>query len=344
MKPAKILIHAGTHKTGTTTIQTLLSLNRERLEASGIWYPPIWEYFPVNPKGNSAVAQFAFPEAVANFGNQDRERIGDFTAAVRGRSEGLTLISAESIYRCTAPSLLAVASESDYACRARFVDRFAAVLAGFDVEVLLYFRRLDNFAGSLYSENMVRGASTISFQEFLETRTFRFDYRWQIDLISSYFPVKLRNFEKAAASNLVTSFCQDARIGAIMPQSEAKMRGSVPNAAALWMRRAKIENVLMAKQRRRRWHFALLKENANLFDASQKTSFWTSREERDAFIDRYQSGVTEIEFPPTDPDVAPRCEWTERQHREAERAFGRWEEVNRSVLLARESDHIAPFN
>lgn len=344
MKDPKLILHVGTHKTGTTGIQFALSENRRHLRSVGVWYPSTVDHFPVDPKLSSTHAHFAFANAVARFSKRDRRILGRFVGALRERSHDVdrTVLSAESIYRHTAMAPLSHAAESEAEQHARFVDRLAAVLLGFDTEILMYLRRVDSFATSLYAEVISSSPLAVSFPEFLESHALRFGYRQQIDLFGTYFPLNVRGFEAAAQAGLLRSFCTDAGIPGPLPATPQRRRASVSGAGILWLLRAKRERDIEKTEQRRRWHFALLPENATLFESDRKTGFWRDRAERDAFVDRHQSNVPEVAFPEVDGDIAPPATWTEAQHADAERRFAAWQSANEEMLRRREQLKIPP--
>ena len=342
----KVILHVGTHKTGTTGIQFVLSENRAHLASVGVWYPRIDEFFPVDSRLPSARQHVAFAAAVANFTPLDRIKIARFVGTIHAHAAEYdrVIISAESMYRHLAPPLFDPHEESATQQRARYIDRLAAVFSRFDVEVLMYLRSVDRFATSFYAESIMASSNAQTFTKFLNNRVHRFDYRAQIDLFGAYFPLKLRSFEAAAKAGLIERFCEDAGIPGEMPETADRTRPSASNAAVLWLRRAKKEAGTMENiERKRRWHFSLLPINAALFETKNRTDFWTSAAERDDFIETYQSNVSEVTFPPVTSGIAPLARWSDAQHADAERQFHAWHDANEERLKTREANRIPPF-
>ncbi|SFA74740.1 hypothetical protein SAMN05421688_0564 [Poseidonocella pacifica] len=93
----RIFLHAGTHKTGTTTIQRALFANREMLASNGIWYDPGADLFGGTRHAAISFAhQLAYADDVATDTRFQtyRERIE------HALSEGQDIIiSAEPLYR-----------------------------------------------------------------------------------------------------------------------------------------------------------------------------------------------------------------------------------------------------
>ena len=93
-----LVLHIGSHKTGTTAVQRFAAAHRAILRERGLWYP---SYDEIGLPEHYAHHHFAHAIADAARGKFD---IGDaerFSAAVRrGRRKGETvLLSAEPIYR-----------------------------------------------------------------------------------------------------------------------------------------------------------------------------------------------------------------------------------------------------
>ena len=349
-KTPKLILHVGSQKTGTTAIQFALSENRDHLAAARVWYPRIDAVFPVNPKLSRARAHFAFANAVADYAPSDRKRLARFIDSFHKRAPEVDriILSAESMYRLTAraaprPSPGAN-KQTALERRMLFLERLATVTAGFDPEVLLYLRRVDRFAASLYAESIVQTDKFWSFQEYLKSKGPRFGYRGQIDRFKMHFPVQVRSFEAASETGLLEAFCEHAGIPGELPIKAERRRPSVPNAAVLWLCRAKREGRNMAEvERNRRWFFALRPDTAELFQTHRRTVFWKDQAERDAFIEMHQSGVTEIAFPAAENGIAPQVGWTEAQHADAERRFHIWQAANKAGLRKRERARIPPY-
>lgn len=341
----KLILHAGSQKTGTTSIQYVMSENRPYLESVRVWYPPIYEYFPVKPKLSRARAHFAFVNAVSSYDEGDKKRLTRILDAMRARAghADRVILSAETLFRLTATDD-GPAGESQTDRRLRFLERLATLTRDFEPEILLYLRRVDRFAASLYAESMVQREGALSFHEFLRAKGGRFDYRERIDQFRQFFPVQVRNFEETAKSGLIGTFCDHAGIPGPMPDTPERPRPSVPNAAVLWLARAKRERPDMPQlERNHRWHYALLPETAEMFEKHRKTVFWSDRAERDAFIEKNQGAVTEVSFPPAGDTMEPTVTWSDAQHGAAEERFFAWQSANKAMLMQRKLKRIPPF-
>ena len=343
--PPKLILHAGSQKTGTTSIQYVMSENRPYLDNVRVWYPPIYKYFPVKKNLQRARAHFAFANAVSSYTDDDRARIDAFLGAMKKNADRYdrVVLSAETLYRLFASDDGAV-GESALDRRLRFLDRLAKLTADFQPEVLLYLRRADRFAASLYAEATVRRSTSQTFEEFLRAKGGRFNYRERIDQFQRFFPTRVYGFEETAKAGLIDAFCSHAGIPGPLPDTPERPRPSVPNAAVLWLTRAKGERSGMTPvERTHRWHFALLPENAEMFEKDRKTVFWTDRAARDAFIEANHAGVTEVSFPPVPDTIEPPASWSDSQHADAEKRFFAWQKANKAMLLKRRAKRIPPF-
>jgi hypothetical protein len=159
----KLILHIGTHKTGTTALQRFLYANRERLAAHGFHYatPP----------------HLQEANLIANALNVGKNRVGrDFLAKhleCAHRSGAHTILaSAENFY---AMSVQAAMQRREVCTNA--VERDHALIEilqslvpeNIDVsEIVCYLRRPDRYAESLYSQHVKRGIIFDgTFEEFL---------------------------------------------------------------------------------------------------------------------------------------------------------------------------------
>ncbi|MEO1198432.1 MAG: hypothetical protein AAFX39_04235, partial [Pseudomonadota bacterium] len=331
----RLIFHAGTHKTGTTAIQGVLAENRDLLAERGIYYPHIWMHFGRAPESRSSNAHFTVANAIANDTPDTQAALDRFLSDLREKSSAFDciLLSAETAYRLTTKPSLA-GRISDRQRRRAYVERLARTFKDFDSEIVLYFRRPDSFATSLYSENVVRG-SNIEFERFLAKKQFRFDYRFQIDLFKEFFPTRSYVYETAASDGLINRFFSDNELGTPPEPEPAPLRVSVSNGATRWIQRANAETKDASRIQRARWFFALQPENRALFGHGP-TTFWNSVEQRDAFVEQYTSDVFELTFPACDPQLPPLSTWSDAEHDAANEAFKNWMKDNRSLLRKRE--------
>jgi hypothetical protein len=148
-KRGRIIVHAGIHKTGTTSLQVALSRIRPQLKERRIRYPQL--KVPGGVRAHHALARGLAAERP-----QDDPVIADFLD--RCREFGGTMI---------------VSSERFSILPADSVNRVVDVLRGlFDgVAAVLYFRPQVLILRSQYSQQLREGYVSCTFQEFFDKAT-----------------------------------------------------------------------------------------------------------------------------------------------------------------------------
>lgn len=146
----RAILHVGTHKTGTTSIQSFLSSSAQTLEEQGIYYPRRGKHDL--GEGTQTPGQQRVPWGLIE---------GDDSALVEvldecGRSNAqCVLISSEELELLhDRPQLLQ-----------RLRDRLSG--AGYSMTAIVYFREQAGYLESMYSE-MMKKTRFMRFSEFLE--------------------------------------------------------------------------------------------------------------------------------------------------------------------------------
>ncbi len=204
----KLLLHIGSHKTASTSIQHFCVLNRDLLKSHGFLYP----------KNKDSAYVFNFLAAQLAFGKGDLTK--RYLQEVRTKAERekchTVIISAESFYAMTWFFLDVQGEqyEGDYwQNEARLIKELSKYCDGYDeVRVVCYLRPQGDFAASLYNQ-FVKNTFGISetFEEFLESAKPIFDYKRHIQLWENVFgadPVSLRNFS-ACKEDVTKDFVEE---------------------------------------------------------------------------------------------------------------------------------------
>lgn len=196
----RLLLHAGTHKTGTTAIQALAHQCRSRLRQAGYLYPNLHANCPGVFPGRSGVlggggvfaaAQHHFFHALAG----DRRFLNEHDChdiVARWHAEcvdsGLNLfLSSESVSR----HLLDNRSCARLERHSLYLERLKALFEPlFETEIILVLRRPDDFARSLYQEQIMRGSlrDQVGLEDFIEKQRDRFDYPALLARFENIFP------------------------------------------------------------------------------------------------------------------------------------------------------------
>ncbi|ODN71014.1 hypothetical protein [Methylobrevis pamukkalensis] len=187
----RTIIHIGTHKTGTTTIQHFAKHNARKLRQKGFWYPG---YDMIGRKGRYAHHDFSHAIAGQKSANLSLQDTIDFVEAIRQNGLKATppeiaFLSAEPIYRHMLPPAKPEDEDSYWAGRERYVARLAEITAPLAPEILMVVRRQDDFARSLFQENVKSNRVNVDFLSFVEDNIGFFEYNRQYELFKKYFPI-----------------------------------------------------------------------------------------------------------------------------------------------------------
>jgi glycosyltransferase involved in cell wall biosynthesis len=136
----RILLHIGTHKTGTTSIQRSLQAQAARLRQQGVWYPPA---------GDAQHWRLAYDLRAGN-------RRPLLAALAEARQQGCdTLLLSSEAFLEQAPFGLA----RELAFLRQEAD---------EVNIILYLRRQDLYWESLYREAVKNGRTRLPFRAFID--------------------------------------------------------------------------------------------------------------------------------------------------------------------------------
>lgn len=199
----RFVIHIGTHKTGTSSLQNFFASNRGALRSHGIHYPLS------HHSGRNV--NFLPPRiASGRHGEVSRFLIRAARGAAR-RSADTVLLSAESFYAMTSffRVLVGRAVDDYWRHERKCVARLAELLPSDNVTVICYLRRQDVFLESLYNQ-MVKEALGYggSFDDFLGEAERVADYAGHLGIWRDVFgadALVVRRYDDAA-EGLVDDF------------------------------------------------------------------------------------------------------------------------------------------
>lgn len=340
MSVGRLRFHIGSLKTGTTAIQTTLDRDRTRLAAAGIHYPGTSPEFSPTRSNHNRVAH-----AVASRGLRDRIGRALFFRRLRRQARGfdLTLLSAEPVYRHVLGHPVPTEEDAWFAAHEAYLRRLHGDLTGFDVEIVVYFRRPADYAVSLYKEivSKARRGPMPDFLPAAERFGPHFAYPRHIALLRAVFgKVETLGYEEETARGLIAGFYRG--IGLEPPPVEReRVRSSLSNRAVAWICRRAGEGS-KAAQRERVLYAA--RDPDGLFAEPEATTLWPSVAAHDAFVDRYRDSYR-LDFigdPP--PMTAAPVQWTDAMQAEADAAFRDWRAMNRDMLRTREARGLRHFH
>ncbi|MEE1672811.1 hypothetical protein SNR37_002221 [Agarivorans aestuarii] len=198
----KLIIHIGTHKTGTTTIQHQLYNSRDALLSNGILYPTYAEF--LNKKDHYAHLDIA--KAIMNESKvlslKDVKTFFDnvYSYSV-SHNIGTVIISAEPFYR----GKLVTGDGEYWEGRLLFIEKLRSLIPFEDIELALVFRRQDNYLESLYNEHIKVTRYSKDIFSFYSDFSHRFDYKRQIEVWRKVFPIiKVETFENLISNKSLT--------------------------------------------------------------------------------------------------------------------------------------------
>jgi len=207
--PVDVILHIGTGKTGTTTVQDVLGRSRDKLRAGGTLYPRAF-----GRTRHLRFGFFALPDAQlvrspewTRAGNADTDPQQFRRVVSRRFRRELTpevrriLISDEALYRRNAPTIDGVR---------RFTDA-----QGGSVRVVVYLRAQDEHVASNYQQ-VVKGGEVARFDEWVDTDlAHTYDYhrhlaRWRDHLAPDEFVVRVFEPHSFVGGSLVDDFLDAA--------------------------------------------------------------------------------------------------------------------------------------
>jgi len=167
----KIILHAGRHKTGTTTLQNFLHANTDLLSQHGYIYPR----YGLIRNGHHIIGAEMTRANVKNLADRAEEVLADHRAMLDQAIDddsSVVVISSEAFQNCS-PDLV----------REFFVD--------FDAAVVIYLREPTGYLISSYAQKIQASRCTDSIEEYFES-IFRQHYGEFIDNWHRVFGDKLR--------------------------------------------------------------------------------------------------------------------------------------------------------
>lgn len=194
------VIHVGTHKTGTTTLQRFAASNRTELRGRGIWYPSYTEIGLFDHYAHHHLAFALADEPNKKLSASEATRFVEYVDKNRMRNETV-LISAEPLYRLTLgldrkSHKWRSSSALYWEARDRFIAKMRDAFPFDDVQILICLRRQDNFAKSVYQERIKVTKFSDTFATFLHKERSIFDYLGQVEAFAKHFPhLKIVTFE-----------------------------------------------------------------------------------------------------------------------------------------------------
>jgi hypothetical protein len=199
----QLILHIGTHKTGTSAIQDCLYRNEVRLAERGIYYA----HRPRSPTLN----QLAHLVATGRKAEARALVDGHVAKAVASRANTL-LISAESFFAMAMffRKLEGEPCEDYWGQEASSVELLHSLLpAGMKERVVVFFRRQDKFLESVYAQTVRTRPVTASAEQFRGSVAEALDYWRHMQIWSRLFPDCAVYSYEETANNAASFFLRD---------------------------------------------------------------------------------------------------------------------------------------
>lgn len=276
----RIVLHIGTHKTGTTSIQRFAAQHRADLLKAGIYYPCYSEI--------GRPAHYAHLDVAKTImGSPTRlgaDGLAAFAAHIQATEHPLTLISAEPFWRGLGAGTRPNNEAAYWSARRAFVARVAEVFPPERTEILVVFRGQADFAESLFQEDVKVNRWRRGMQKFIDHRWSYFRYAEQADLWAAVFPrlTALPYSNLVAKGDLVAAFFKHLHVDpAQLPQAE-RFNESIQPDFVTALRMLNRSDLNKAKLREIR-DMLLALQSAEDVKAWPKRSLWPNATTRDAF-------------------------------------------------------------
>lgn len=290
----RVILHAGTHKTGTTAIQRFAADNRGFLFNKGILYP---DYLSTGIRLNDGHHQFA--HAFSDTGSSDLSmdsaiELAESWAKLASTKGKDLLISVEALYRHVVGEGSIVDRRKNYLMRVR------EAFKEYPVEIILVFRRPDHFAHSLYCENIASGFRVQpKFSKWLQAGN-RFSWRYfqSADIFREVFNnLKVYNYsDQMFQGDIVAPFFKELGVDISKISRNIEVRKSLSAPEAVVKNYA--NRYLCSRKTSRQFNSWLREDDIQrmIFDCfgPDRSDFWSSDQEHLLFVQTLQDEMMNL--------------------------------------------------
>lgn len=212
----KIFLHMGSHKTGTTTLQSILAKNRCILRKAGLVYPNV----------DDADSHFLWARSLAGEMPQiTPSQHLEITAGLLKdlKQQEALLLSAESFYRH-------INNQPGY------LFKIQSVLGDSELTPVLCLRNQGDYAKSLYSEWVLNWQYQHDIYNFIREFYAWFDYEKFVAKISLLGKPILLSYHQIAGDNLSSNFIGELGYSVELIADSSHLRQS-PSDAEVYLKR-----------------------------------------------------------------------------------------------------------
>lgn len=232
----RVILHVGSHKTGTSTLQKFLRENRPEVEGHGVRFLKGWSKAEGGEQSHNVLATHLASGAP----RQNARARACIAEGLDDLGAGTLLISSEEFNRFVLgregrPDIHAqtdfvrhylAGDETYWAQRALFIDRVAEVFSGCRVEIWATLRRPDNFCMSMYQQTVRNRAYVGTMNDFAASNFALFQYRRLLEQWARHFPVRVFVYEDLlrAHGDLTLAFLDALGLEALRARAETAPR------------------------------------------------------------------------------------------------------------------------
>jgi hypothetical protein len=193
-----ILLHIGSHKTGTTSIQRFLARHRDGLRQQGIWYPTEAELLK---DGRDLIPHLNIARSLDLTGKPkpySDAQLSEMAAALvqQSRDVQTTIISAEAFWRIGfGGDTRDGDAERIWINKQRNIARIRQLFGDADVKVVAVLRERVSHIQKGYSEFVLATSYHNCITRFVKQFSHIFDYCRQLEAWEASFPLQVLSYE-----------------------------------------------------------------------------------------------------------------------------------------------------
>jgi hypothetical protein len=192
MKP-RLILHIGSHKTATTTLQYSLANSRAKLLEHGVLYPAT-NRPPFHRRPRHTSLQYAI--------------------LAGGKKLAREWAIIEQEFRDSGAHTMVISSEGFWRAEPEVFDFFRTIAADWQLIVIASVRRQDRFAESMWAQQVCYLGCGQTLPEYIASELFqpRIRYLWQLDKWAEFADVRTLEFQAAIKLGVTRAFATAAEI------------------------------------------------------------------------------------------------------------------------------------
>jgi hypothetical protein len=271
----RCMIHVGTHKTGTTTLQAILKERQDELLVAGIHYPLL--------DGERCQNSIAHKLSICSDRELDdirRRLIEPFRH--QHRAHDCLLLSAEELSTRICVPTPWTGLEHNYPDKRRqYLSKLKKLLINFEkIDLYLCLRDHEEYAHSLYATKILSGQISCSFSTFVSQCFPIFNYKLQAGLFNEIGTLHVKHYEDIKR-DLDNEFMLWLQLPVGAPETAPALKKTPPYQYVYWLSQS-IQTRISMKERKLRTKFCWHMRDSENTEINQikLDSLWDSNEDR----------------------------------------------------------------